>query len=73
MREYIRTISKTNELVLSGEINNQEIDRLSKSDYRWAVNKRKNFQTRNIKKGDVYQFEFGKNLFQRCPMNIEDW
>lgn len=62
MREYIRTISKTNELVLSGEINNQEIDRLSKSDYRWAVNKRKNFQTRNIKKGDVYQFEFGKNF-----------
>lgn len=47
---------------MSGAVGNQEIDRLSKSDYRWADNKRKSFQTRKIKKGEIYQFEFGKNF-----------
>ena len=37
-------------------------DRFSKSDYRWADNKRKSFQARKIKKGEIYQFEFGKNF-----------
>lgn len=62
MREYIRNITKTNEVILSGTVRSDEIDRLSKSDYRWADNKRKNLQTRKIKKGEIYQFEFGKNF-----------
>lgn len=62
MREYIKTISKTNDLILNGILNDDEVDRFSKSDYRWAENKRKSFQTRKIKKGEVYQFEFGKNF-----------
>lgn len=62
MKEYIRNISKTNELILSEIITDQEVDRLSKSDYRWAENRKKSFQTRKIKKGEVYQFEFGKNF-----------
>ena len=45
-----------------GAIGNDEIDRFSKADYRWADNKRKSFQTRKIKKGEIYQFEFGKNF-----------
>lgn len=62
MREYIRNITKTNDLILNGTLGNDEIDRFSKSDYRWADNKRKSFQTRIIKKGEIYQFEFGKNF-----------
>lgn len=62
MREYIRNITKTNDLILGGILGNDEIDRFSKSDYRWADNKRKSFQTRKIKKGEIYQFEFGKNF-----------
>ena len=62
MREYIRNITKTNYLILNGTLGNDEIDRFSKSDYRWADNKRKSFQTRKIKKGEIYQFEFGKNF-----------
>ena len=62
MREYIRNITKTNDLILNGTLGNDEIDRFSKSDYRWADNKRKSFQTRKIKKGEIYQFEFGKNF-----------
>lgn len=61
MREYIKNITKTNDLILSGTLRNDELDRFSKSDYRWADNKKKSFQTRKIKKGEIYQFEFGKN------------
>lgn len=50
MREYIKNITKTNDLILSGALGNDELDRFSKSDYRWADYKRKSFQTRKIKK-----------------------
>ena len=62
MKEYIRNITKTNELILNGTLPAEEIARMSKSDCRWAENKKKSFQTRKIKKGEVYQFEFGKNF-----------
>lgn len=62
MREYIKNITKMNDLILKGTLGNDEIDRFSKSDYRWADNKRKSFATRKIKKGEIYQFEFGKNF-----------
>lgn len=67
MREYIRNITKTNDLILNGTLGNDEINRFSKADYRWADNKRKSFQTRKIKKGEIYQFEFGKKL---CPRDV---
>ena len=62
MREYIKNITKTNELVLDGTLGSDEINRFAKSDYRWADNKRKDFQTRKVRKGEIYQFEFGKNF-----------
>ena len=62
MKEYLRNISKTNELILNELLGNDELVRFSKSDYRWADNKKKNFQTRKVKKGEIYQFEFGKNF-----------
>ena len=40
------------------------IDRFSTSDFRWADNRTKQFQHRQVKKGEIYQFEFGKNTFQ---------
>lgn len=62
MKEYIKNITKTNDLILNGALGNDEIDRFSKADFRWADNKRKSFQTRKIRKGEIYQFEFGKNF-----------
>ena len=62
MREYIKNITKTNDLVLDGTLGSDEINRFAKSDYRWADNKRKDFQTRKVRKGEIYQFEFGKNF-----------
>ena len=34
MREYIRNITKTNDLILNGTLGNDEINRFSKADYR---------------------------------------
>jgi len=61
VKEYIRNINKTSDLILSGALKNDEIERFSKSDYRWVNNKEKEFQFRKVKKGEIYQFEFGKN------------
>ena len=61
MREYLKAQSKTNEIIVGNSINPDELDRFSKSDFRWADNRKKSFQHRSVKKGEIYQFEFGKN------------
>lgn len=71
MREYIRNMNKTNDLILDGTLGNDEINRFSRADYRWADNKTKSFQTRKIKKGEIYiSLNLEKTLFQRCRMSI---
>lgn len=62
MIEYIKAQNKTNEAIVDNKFNEDELYRFSKADFRWADNKGKNYQTRTIKKGEVYQFEFGKNF-----------
>lgn len=61
MNEYLKAQSKTNETVITGAFNADELDRFSRSDFRWADNRKKQFQFRTVKKGEIYQFEFGKN------------
>lgn len=61
MKEYLKAQSKTNEIIIGNSIGSNELDRFSKSDFRWADNKKKAFQQRSVKKGEIYQFEFGKN------------
>ena len=61
MKEYLKAQSKTNEIIVGNSINPDELDRFSKSDFRWADNRKKSFQHRSVKKGEIYQFEFGKN------------
>ncbi len=62
MNEYLKAQNKTNEDIINGSFSSDEINRFSKSDYRWADNRSKNFQFRTVKKGEIYQFEFGKNF-----------
>lgn len=62
MKEYIKAQSKTNEIIVGNTVNTDELDRFSKSDFRWADNRKKSFQHRPVKKGEIYQFEFGKNF-----------
>ena len=61
LKEYLKAQNKTNETVLGNAYSPDELDRFSKSDYRWADNRTKPFRHRIVKKGEIYQFEFGKN------------
>ena len=61
MKDYLKAQNKTNELIVTNAINSDELDRFSKSDYRWAENRSKPFSHRTVKIGEIYQFEFGKN------------
>ena len=61
MKEYLKAQSKTNEIIVGNMIGSDELDRFSKSDFRWADNRKKPFRQRTVKKGEIYQFEFGKN------------
>ena len=61
MNEYLKAQSKTNEVIVGNAVSEDELDRFSKSDFRWAENRKKAFQHRPVKKGEIYQFEFGKN------------
>ena len=61
MTKYLETQNKSNDLIIDGILTSDEINRFSKSDYRWADNRTKSLQHRTVKKGEIYQFEFGKN------------
>lgn len=59
MRKYIESITKLNQLTLASKPD--EIDRYAESDIFWSQNKSGTYVNRKIKKGDIFQFEFGKN------------
>ena len=61
MKEYLNTQNKTNDAVIANAVRNEELELLSKSDYRWVDNRSKPFRHRTVKKGERYQFEVGKN------------
>ncbi|MCD8122091.1 MAG: hypothetical protein LUE65_07630 [Clostridiales bacterium] len=62
MKEYLKAQSKTDETILANSFSTDELERFSKSDYRWADNRSKQFRHKTVKKGEIYQFEFGKNF-----------
>lgn len=62
MNEYLKAQNKANEAIISGIFCSDELDRFSKSDYRWVNNRTAPFRHRAVKKGEIYQFEFGKNF-----------
>lgn len=61
MEKYIKSITALNDLTLSKK-NADEVNRYAESDIFWATNKNKPLLSRQVKKGNVYQFEFGKNF-----------
>lgn len=62
MKEYLKAQKKTTETVLDNAYTPDELDRFSRSDYRWADNRNRSFRHKTIRKGEIYQFEFGKNM-----------
>jgi hypothetical protein len=61
LNEYLKAQNKTNEMILTNNFTNDELSRFSSSDFRWADSRTKQFRHRTIRKGEIYQFEFGKN------------
>ncbi len=61
LKEYLKSQNRTNEEIIANTFSSDEAIRFSKSDYRWADNKRKPFRHMPVRKGEIYQFEFGKN------------
>ncbi len=61
MKEYLKAQNVTNEKIIMNAFSADELDRFSKSDFRWADNRNKPFRPKIIKQGEIYQFEFGKN------------
>ena len=62
MKEYLKAQTKTNEIIVNSTIGSDELSRLSKSDFRWADERKKAFRQLPVRIGEVYQFEFGKNF-----------
>lgn len=62
MKEYLKAQNKTTDAIISNTFSTDELERFSKSDYRWADNRSKQYRHRSVKKGEIYQFEFGKNF-----------
>ena len=53
---------KTNDAIISNSFTTNELERFSKADYRWALNRSTPYRFHSVKRGDIYQFEFGKNF-----------
>ena len=60
MEKYIKSITALNQATLNNQ-NTDDIERCAESDIFWAQTKNKPLLNRIIKKGNIYQFEFGKN------------
>ena len=61
MNEYLKAQNKTNEIIITNNFTSNELNLFSASDFRWADNRTKQFRHKQVKKGEIYQFEFGKN------------
>ena len=61
MKEYLNAQNKMNESIIENVFSSDELHRFSKSDFRWAENRKKKLCQKPDKKGEIYQFEFGKN------------
>lgn len=61
MIEFIKAQKEVSEAIINKAFSTDELQRFSKSDFRWAKNRGKSYQTRKPRKGEIYQIEFGKN------------
>lgn len=61
MKEYLKAQNKINESVIENVFSSDELHRFSISDSRRAENRKKKLRQKPVKKGEIYQFEFGKN------------
>ena len=61
MHNFDRSVIETKNLVKTGIISASEFARLGLSDLHWALARKKKLRSGNVKKGEIFQFDFGKN------------
>lgn len=71
MNEYLKAQNKTNHAVIANAFSIDELNRFSKSDYRWADNRSKPFRHRTVKKGEYTSLSLVRTSNRKCPMNTE--
>lgn len=62
MKHYLGAQNEVNKLIIDNTIKPGELNRLSEAESRWAKSRHDQMRKRKIKKGEVYQVEFGKNF-----------
>ena len=71
MNEYLKAQNKTNEIIIANNFTNNELNRFSASDFRWADNRTKQFRHRQVKKVKSINLNLVKIINLKCPMSIE--
>lgn len=62
LEKYLKALSSDNDLIVHNHLDDDETNRMLEAEIRWARSRKNtNVQSRVIKKGEIYQFEFGKN------------
>ena len=72
MNEYLKAQNKTNDAVIANAFTTDELERFSKSDYRWADNRSKQYRHRQVKKVKYINSSLAKISSLKCHMNTED-
>ena len=62
MNQYLKAQNKTNEIIIANNFTSNELDRFSTSDFRWADNRTKQFQHRQVKRGKSISLSLAKIL-----------
>lgn len=62
-KKYLKYISKFNSFIVSNKIKEHELVRIINSDLFWISNFRSSGYKGDISVGDIFYFEFGKNIY----------
>ena len=62
IKNYLLSVGALSKHIADGKVSESEADRLGKSDLWWVRKHNNTFYSGAIRQGDVFQFEFGKNL-----------
>ena len=66
MKEYLKAQNKMNESIIENVFSSDELHRFSKSDFRWAENRKEKLRQKTCqKKGKYTNLNFGKNYIPR--------
>lgn len=71
MREYLKAQNKTTDAVITNTFSTDELERFSRSDYRWADSRSKSYRYKHkpVKKEKYINSNLVKTSSPKCLMN----